>query len=372
VRVLLLGRLALALYLAPAERQAAARVTRDTVSAEAVAIARRLGDDGVLAHALYARCFATWGRDNLPERVALTDELLRVAGDGELMLAARHWQIVNGLETGDVTAVDRHLQAYVRTAAPLGQPFYEYWTCVLRATRALMRARFDEAEKLCLRALDLGRQLGSTDTGFANGAAAQFQAVRYEQGRTAELEPMVAAFVEQIPDRLAWRMALAQIYTAMGRLDDARHHFEILARNDFRDVPDDPFWLTAIAGLADVSAILGDVPRARLLYHLLEPYRGRFVVVSFGFACFAAVDHHLGVLAHTVGWWERADAHLRVAFEAHRRTGLLPALARTARRRAALAAHRGAPDAGPVAAEAEKLADEAGMSWLHTQPRTAW
>lgn len=368
VRVLLLGRLALALYLAPADRQAVARVTRDTVSAEAVAIARRLGDDGVLAHALYARCFATWGRDNLPERAALADELLRVAGDGELLLAARHWQIVNGLETGDVDAVDRHLQAYVRTAAPLGQPFYEYWTCVLRATRALMRARFDEAEALCLRALDLGRQLGSTDTGFANGAAAQFQAVRYEQGRTAELEPMVAAFVEQIPDRLAWRMALAQIYTSMGRLDDARHHFEILARNDFRDVPEDPFWLTAIAGLADVSAILGDVARARLLYDLLQPYRGRFVVVSFGFACFAAVDHHLGVLAHTVGSWERADVHLRAASDAHRRIGLLPALARTARRRAALAADRGTAEAGPLAAEAEKLAAEAGMSWLYGDP----
>jgi len=163
-------------------------------------------------------------------------------------------------------------------------------------------------------------------------------------------------------------MALAQIYTAMGRPDDARHHFEILARNDFRDVPDDPFWLTAIAGLADVSAVLRDVARARLLYDLLEPYRGRFVVVSFGFACFAAVDHHLGVLAHTVGWWDRADTHLRSALDAHRRTGLLPALARTARRRATLAADRGAADAGPLAAEAEKLAAEAGMSWLNAEP----
>lgn len=167
-----------------AARMARARLA--SVSAEAVAMARRVGDRGVLAHAPYTQCFATWGPDTLAERATLGREPVDLAEDLRapgLILAGRRWQVVNALEIGDVVAADQNIQAHVWRAAKLGQPLFQYWSAVLRSTRALMRGRFDEAEQLCLQALGLGQRLGSVGAGFAANAAAQLHVLRGEQGR---------------------------------------------------------------------------------------------------------------------------------------------------------------------------------------------
>ena len=62
-----------------AARMARARLA--SVSAEAVAMARRVGDRGVLAHAPYTQCFATWGPDTLAERATLGREPVDLAED---------------------------------------------------------------------------------------------------------------------------------------------------------------------------------------------------------------------------------------------------------------------------------------------------
>src|SRR6185369_11431629 len=73
-RARLLARLAGAL------RDRPARDPRDGLSAEAVAISRRIADPDTLAYTLEVRFYATWWPENTAERLALVDELVELSG----------------------------------------------------------------------------------------------------------------------------------------------------------------------------------------------------------------------------------------------------------------------------------------------------
>ena len=108
LRVRLLGRLARELHFAPDPEE------REALSAEAVAMARRLGDAATLAFALGARHVATWAPETLPERLAAAEEIVRLAaaaGDRRLLFDAHVWQASDLVETGDVGGADTAMRA---------------------------------------------------------------------------------------------------------------------------------------------------------------------------------------------------------------------------------------------------------------------
>jgi hypothetical protein len=73
LRARLLARLAGAL------RDQPAREPRDSLSAQAVEVARRIGDRSTLSYALEARWGAIWWIENPAERLAIADELVELA-----------------------------------------------------------------------------------------------------------------------------------------------------------------------------------------------------------------------------------------------------------------------------------------------------
>ena len=82
-----LGCLAQECHWAPDRRE-----ILDPLSAEAVAMARRLGDPATLAQALSARNLAVWCLDNPAERIANGAEVITLAGilDDALLEAVGH------------------------------------------------------------------------------------------------------------------------------------------------------------------------------------------------------------------------------------------------------------------------------------------
>jgi class 3 adenylate cyclase/tetratricopeptide (TPR) repeat protein len=379
LRAMLLSRLAMALYFAAPDRQQEALERRGRLSADALAMARRLGDDNVLAPVLYARCFATLGPDNLVERTALITELIRLAealGAQELTLVARRWQLVSCLEVADVVGAERGLLEYMQQADELRQPAYLYWAAILRSNLALLHGEFDEAERLSFEALAIRQRLGGIDAGeMDKGVAAQIHAIRREQGRLAELEPIAAALVEQLPEVPGWRMSLAVMHASSGQLPAARMHFDILARDGFTHLPRDGTWLAMMAGLTEVCSALGDAARAEQLYDLLLPFRQRFVVISFGFACLGSVAQFLGQLATTTSRWEEARRHFDVALEMETRMGARPALARTAHQYGKMLLAQERSDdrrrAHELLAQAAETAGDLGMAWLRDEALAA-
>jgi tetratricopeptide (TPR) repeat protein len=196
-----------------------------------------------------------------------------------------------------------------------------------RATRALMRGRFEDSERLAQQAFAIGQRLQLEAAGGVYGL--QMFALRREQGRLKEVEPVVRVFVQQHSAAAAWRPGLAVIYSELGQTADARAEFENLAQHDFADLPRDSLWMGTMTYLADICTFLGDRARADTLYQILFPFAGRNVVVSNAAACYGALSRYLGALATTLERWEDAARHFEDALAMNARMNARPWLAHT-------------------------------------------
>ena len=363
LRARVLGRLAQALHYSASPAQ------RESLSREAVEVARRVGDKPALAYALITRQSALWGPGNLEDRLSAATEVLALAeeaDDRETALWARQSRLADLLEKGDMAAVDAEIKAGARLAGELRQPWYLWWIGWWRAMRALLEGRFEEAERLARQALAIGQRVQEQNA--LQIFAVQLFLLRREQGRLKELEAVVKAFVEQGPAVPAWRCALAYAHSELSWEQEARSEFERLAVNNFGDLPKDGLWLIALALLSEVCAVLRDVRRAQTLFDLLLPYAGRNIVVGNSVGCAGSASHYLGHLAATMSRWEDAEAHFEAALQFNARMGARPWLAHTQHEYAEMLLARGRPGDREKALElldrASDTAQELGMKSL--------
>ena len=351
LRVRLRARLATALYYTPA------RDRMESLSREAMAMARRLGDPGALAAALTARHWALLGPDGAEERRAIATELVQAgeASRNQTQAVQGHsWSVLDCLELGDLSAAEQAIAAVARLAGELRDPYLQWYTMIYQAMGTLLRGQFEEVERLAAGVLATGRRLQEPDAGAVY--AVQLFALRREQGRLGELAGAVRDLVAGYPALPAWRAILAVIAAHDGDVAVARRELDHLASDGFAGLPRDLTWLTAVACLAEVCAALGDTDRAATLYHLLHPYAGRMVVLGNAFACYGAVTHYLGLLCATLGRWDEASRHFEDALAMHARMGARPFAARTQQAYAAmLLARREAEGAQDREADARQL-----------------
>ena len=244
LRARLLARLAFELYYAgdPGRRLA--------ISAEAVELARRLGDPMTLAACPDARHYALWRPETVHERLSELRRLAEAVGDPELELEGAGWTVVDLLELGDVAGADVQIAAASRLAAVLHRLLYEWWTSQLRCAQAQLAGDFDEAERLADETLAMG-QRGQAENAVHVHAQAMFN-IRREQGRLAEVEDAVRGFLAMYPAVPAWRCALAVMLLELGREAEARAEFQAMARAGFDTLPRDANWLIATTLLAEV------------------------------------------------------------------------------------------------------------------------
>jgi hypothetical protein len=94
------------------------------------------------------------------------------------------------------------------------------------------------------------------------------------------------------------------------------------ALGDF-SVLDITMWtgVEALAAAAVVFAVAGSDAQRSWVYERLRPYAGTHVVVGGCASYHAAVDHHLGALAASLGDTAAAQAHFRAAAAMHERLG---------------------------------------------------
>jgi DNA-binding CsgD family transcriptional regulator len=323
-RAKLMARLAAELYFADQPER------RNMLSREAVAMARRVGDQDALAYALETSHLARWEPANVDERIEITTELLALAkdlGDPELTLLGQGCRIPDLLELGEITMVDAAIEAHARLAEALRQPVYRFHSSMWRGMRALFEGRFDRAEEQSHQMLVLGRQIEDPDAEMLFGA--QLFALRREQGRLGALEDATHELVARYATVPAARCRLTLLYAELGREQAARAALDQLAVHDFADLPRNLTWLSSVALLAEVSVLLADRRRGELLYDLLLPFDGRIVVVDHAITCSGAVSRVLGLLADLLGRRTEAAAHFEDALRAHERLGARPLLART-------------------------------------------
>jgi tetratricopeptide (TPR) repeat protein len=202
----------------------------------------------------------------------------------------------------------------------------------------------------------------------------QLVAIRWQQGRLDELEPIVRTQVENNPLIPAWRCSLAYIYSEAGKAGEAQREFEELATSGF-PIPRDAAWPIGMARLALTCSFLADEKRADVLLRLFEPYAGRNVVVGPGLSSAGAASRYLGLLAATMARWDDAERLFRDAIDQNQRMGARPFVAFTMYDYASMLQRRAAPGdlerANDLLDRALPIAHDVGMPVLEERITTA-
>lgn len=302
LRAALFGRLAIALYWAPAAER------RTQLSDEAVHLAARSGDEATLAYATVARCVALWSPDNSDERRRHLQAALSAAvqqGDLERALAYRMFWITTLLERGEATAALQEVATLTREANHLRQPHGLWNATLLQVMVAGFAGRIDDAERLALEYWDRASPVDTVNA--PQSFAAALAMVRREQGRVAELVDHAGALAARLPTVAVWRCALLWVLAHAGRRDEAARELAELAAERFRSLPFNLHWPVQMALLSEGCALLGDGDRAEVLGELLAPYADRHVVAGFGAAYWGPVAYFLAINAATAQRWEDAE-----------------------------------------------------------------
>src|SRR5205823_12945955 len=140
LRARLLVRLAVQIY---ARRETE---RRQALVDEAIAIARRLGEDETLAYVLSNAQLATWGPDTREQALAWSDEVLELAervGDAALVLTTHSRQVDFLLELDDLSGADVEIETLGRKVEEHPEPRAQAHLALQRARRAAIEGRFD-------------------------------------------------------------------------------------------------------------------------------------------------------------------------------------------------------------------------------------
>ena len=318
------------------------RKRRVRLSDEALAMARRLGDDATLTHVLTVRFYTLNSPDTLATRLSDTGELVEFAerlGDPAAVALAHFVRARAQTEHGGIEEARADLDVAERIAGELGQPTLRWYTTWARAAHFLLSARMAEAESFAMEAGRLAEVTGQPDGPLYLGT--QLFGVRSEQGRLEEVEAIWVEAVQRFPEATYPRAILALVLAELDRPTEAQALLEDLARADFTLIPVNNTWLMVMTSLSVVAARTGDEARSAALHELIAPYSDQ--IAGVGPLWVGSVSHYLGLLGTTLGRFDEADAGFAAAEATHERIGAPAWLARTRLEWARMLFARGQP-----------------------------
>jgi tetratricopeptide (TPR) repeat protein len=278
----------------------------------AAQLAAAANDPSALATAKLAVHDAMWIPGSAAARLPVIAEMLDAAqasGEDDLVAQARLLRAAALLELGDPAGRDE-LLGYITLAGNLGHARGRWGALTRQATFAQLAGRAEEAARLGEQALELGLAIGEPDAAgcfFTSRLSLVALGVREPATGMDASDPLWPMF----PVLRAWpHAARGEAAAAAAVLGD----FSVL---------DITMWtgLEALAAAAVVFAAAGSNAQRTWVYERLLPYAGSHVVVGGCASYHAAVDHHLGALAASLGDTAAAGAHFRAALAMHERLG---------------------------------------------------
>ncbi len=337
---------------------------------EAIAMARRIEDRPGLAKALIGAYWARATSSSPEEALEMLDEardLARELGDVESQAEAAEWRVSVLMALGEIEAARGELAVALEAAQHTRQPFILHVAEHYRAALALLEGRLGEAETAAERSHELGRLLIGRDASGVYGV--QMFSVRREQGRLAELAPVIRVLAASDRGGAAWRPGLAAMLAELAMDEQVRGELDRIHADGLEPLREG-LWLASLTYLADAASAVGHREVAALVYPMLAPLTGTNVMIGHGVACYGAADRYLGMLASTLGDTEDAADHFEAALELNRRMGATTWLAHTAYEYGRMLL-RGADHAhgAQLLAEAVRLADAVGMPTLLARAR---
>ncbi len=291
---------------------------RDELSAEAVAIAARIGDPATSAYALISRAMAIWGPRGAFEMRTLAERAMALAaeaGDQEHVAAARLNRSQSIFATGPPDQVRPAFEYYAQTAAQVRQPSHLWYAGLMQTSMLLLEGELDEAEMQAEQTYAEGQRAQSWDAGAAHLLA--LAALRREQGRLAELEDDLIEAGTLYPGYRLFRCVLALACLEAGRPDDAAALAGEIVRGGEETLPHDNGWAYGMTVLAEIVTRTGDKELAETLYDEMLPF-AHLMATGGGEIAGGSVELSLGQLASLLGRPDDALTHLGAARALHR------------------------------------------------------
>ncbi len=291
---LVLAQLALELTFSPQVER------RRRLAERALAMARAGEDRRVLAQVLIRCLIARWGPENPKERIATAAESIEIGArlDQPLdLFHAMHWQAAAQVELGRIGAAAQTLREQEAIAERVGDGTATWLCDCATSVHLALRGRLEDAEARAQSAAERARSSAQPDA--LPFYVSQVASIRWQQGRLAELAPVLAQTLDQYPGLPAFRSLVTLSHAVAGDHAFAREVLATDTATGFAELPRDPVWIAGAATYAHAIAELGDPEAAVMLHPLLEPYRGQLATATI--SVWGLVDHALGRLELLLG-----------------------------------------------------------------------
>jgi DNA-binding CsgD family transcriptional regulator/tetratricopeptide (TPR) repeat protein len=365
LRVRLLSGLARALDIQGQQERGA------IVRSSAIALARRLDDRAGLGNVLVG---SYWSRGMLPieeilDMLAEAKALSEALGDVDMQADAMSWRVPAYVAVADIVSARREQLALREMAERTRQPFMLHVAEHYGAAIALSDGRLEEAEAMAHRSDRAGRLFTGRDASGTHGI--QMFSLRREQGRLAELAPVIRILAGGERDRGAWGPGYASLLVELGMYEEARRELTRIAHQGLEPFRES-LWLASLTYLADACAAVGDADMAAIVYPELAPLSGSNVMIGHLVATYGSADRYLGMLAATLDEPALAARHFQQALELNRRMEATTWIAHTEYQYARLLLREGGGErdrAGQLLAEADRTAESVGMTVLRARIR---
>ena len=318
-RALLTARVAAELSYLKGQRQRSEQLFAEAGDMESRMAGR---SESIILRINYLRDHILRRPELIEERLVNADRVIGIArktGENHALFLSAFAKMCAFFEIGNTGLAESELALMEQAATLAGHPAYRVVMLNLRAAWALHQGRLDRTEELCREARQLGSLKGLG--GLADRYWPCLIVPLREQNRLAELVPVADRTCGAQPCSFADRALLCWLAFELGDMAQAGSHLELLAAEEFADLKQGPYPLSAAALLADVCAGLKNVAYAAALYEFLLPFKNHRVIVEAAFTPFGSVSNYLGKLALAFSNYDQAVAHFEEAFELERRTG---------------------------------------------------
>lgn len=288
------------------------------LGAQAVAQARLLGDDDLLAHALQASLWHGLRPRDVPGKLARATELStlahRTGALGHLGPAAYYRGVIAYVQ-GDPDALTQAQDDLVLMSQGTGQGFFEYMAGCLGYGRRFVAGDLAAAEAICGELLELGERFGTDGT--EGPSAVQTYMVRRESGAVQRVRSLVTGDEDPAGH---WAPGLLALYTELELDRPAARLLRRLLDVELGRHRDSAHWPAVLAFLVEAALHLQDVPAAERLRPELLEHAGHNLVAGQFVALFGSADRYLGAVDSLLGR-ASADDWLESALALDRRTG---------------------------------------------------
>ena len=286
---------------------------RFQLSSDALAMARRVGDQRTLANVLLLRNFTIHSTDTLAERVAECDELLAIAEalrDPAVIFQAAFNRSGTSMEAGNIDAANAMVELAEQRAGQLNQPSLLFHMSMMRTSRRILEGSLDDAEHDAYATFELG-QLANQGGEALIFFTELLLEIRRWQGRLAEMLPEFGS--------LAGLPGIDFGYTLVRYLYDAGEEAQAIAlyHGIMREQPLPPrrdlVAGATLCNLAYLAARAGDAQHGPRIYDELVPLAASFFNTT---VAKPVSEHFLGVLAASMRDVATAEAHFAAAIAA--------------------------------------------------------